>query len=231
MCLLVKTWLEQQITFWFVNVTVLCRNPTVRGALTLTADTQVCYKQHACQTWLNIWLWVPAREGVGQKQSLPPLSKQPCSCVSYGVSGTGLGWMFDHLHSRMQLDSSCWYGAPASPWGATNLLIPGGKKLWGCCFKPEEQPFSVLDHGRELISDVRASSELCLNILKMHLFTWKTLTRLTQCDKCLVVTLPNLEKSASLAGNQGNGKNVKNSLFQVGKQSENLHTDCGWEEH
>lgn len=52
-----------------------------------------------------------------------------------------------------------------------------------------------------------------------------------QCDKCLVVTLPNLEKSASLAGNQGNGKNVKNSLFQVGKQSENLLTDCGWEEY
>lgn len=46
-----------------------------------------------------------------------------------------------------------------------------------------------------------------------------------QCDKYLVVTLPNLEKSQSLSGNQGNGKNVKNSLFYIGKQSKNLLTE------
>lgn len=43
----------------------------------------------------------------------------------------------------------------------------------------------------------------------------KAVAQLMQCDEWMVVTLPRLEKSASLAGNQSNRKNVRNLMFQV----------------
>lgn len=227
--------MEQQVqtndTFWFVNMTVLYRNPLVRGALTLTGDVWICHVQCAGQTYITKYLALGACKGGSWSRAVTAIPEQIalpmhvlCGC-RYGA------WM--NVWSPLLLDVAgqiMLIQSPSQSMGCQELVHSPWEKQW-CCLKPEQQFFPVLDHGWELISDVRASSELCLNILKMHSFTWKALTRLTQCDKCLVVTLPIPEKSASLAGNQGNGKNVKNSLFQVGKQSENLLKDCGWEEY
>lgn len=91
-----------------------------------------------------------------------------CSC-----RGIALRWMFDHFHSQMWLDTSWRNKAPSSPWDARNTFLNPGKNSEAVALNHGIKSLSVLDHGQELISDVRTSSELCLNILKVYSFTPK----------------------------------------------------------
>lgn len=191
---------------------------------------KVCHVQHALETLQNIWLWVLAWKEVGKEWSLPLLSKQPCLLhIPYTATGTVL---------ECSIASSVRCGWTSHAHTEPQPVVQG--LLGTCSFTVGKMIKLLLQITAAILFSVRSwvrahfwceDKQRAVSKYSENIFIyWRVLTWLTQWDKCLAVILPNLEKSVSLAGIQSNGKNNKFSLFQEGKQSENL-TGFVWEEY